>query len=172
MQLFKMGLLILMHDTTICSLFVLRLCSPHIIQTCLFRHVSIWVLARVDKIDPSYTSSVTYWLSLPPIQQRRCAFSGGVCGSPSRKAGAGCITLTLRGFFHKWQALAIGMRSEMNCNTCKPSYILMARFPAGSRSPLIYDEDIDAHIMPQKTTKPKKVVSKRENPKKNKGNKK
>jgi hypothetical protein len=48
----------------------------------------------------------------------------------------------------------------------------LERFPAGSRSPLKYDEDRDAHIMPQKTTKPKKVVSKRENPKKNKGNKK
>jgi hypothetical protein len=49
---------------------------------------------------------------------------------------------------------------------------VLERFPAGSRSPLKYDEDRDAHIMPQKTTKPKKVVSKRENPKKNKGNKK
>jgi len=42
---------------------------------------------------------------------------------------------------------------------------------SGSRSPLIYDEERDARIMPQKTTKPKKVVGKRENPKKNKGNK-
>jgi len=42
---------------------------------------------------------------------------------------------------------------------------------SGSRSHLIYYEEKDARIMPQKTTKPRKVVSKRENPKKNKGNK-